>query len=312
MNYSREFRSVLSAPAHKARYHRTGLSCGATMYVVDLEDSVPEEHKDEARVALGRILAAPATGGTLRGVRINPITTAAGLADLLALRGYDAEPDAVFLPKVESSRDVQIAEQVLGDECAGSAFVAMVETPVGLENSAAIAGASPRVRALVFGAADYCSVTGIRLSWETLAPARAHLINSAGAAQVRAIDAPTFDLADSAALKREARWARDLGFSGKWALHPEQVPVINEEFTPSRDVLETARRIVAQGEAAGSGISVVDGQMVGPPFYRAFQRIIQESAPAGTSTASDRGAELPVQPESIDGGNTRPGNGTAR
>jgi citrate lyase subunit beta/citryl-CoA lyase/(S)-citramalyl-CoA lyase len=271
-----EHRSLLSTPATVVRYHSGSLRSGASGCVLDLEDSVPEQQKDRARVLAEDFFAQPAGGPAWRGLRINAITTPAGLRDLLAVGGYRVAPELVVLPKVDSPRDVQIADQVLADDCPRMMFLAVVETPRGLEHAYSIAAASPRMRGLIFGAADYAAEVGVRLHWDALVHARARLVNSARAARVAAIDSPTFQVADLDLLAREAELARDLGFSGKFALHPRQVAVINDVFTPSQQAIEEARRIVATGRANGFGIGVVADAMVGPPFYQAAQRLVDE------------------------------------
>lgn len=107
------------------------------------------------------------------------------------------------------------------------------------------------------------------------------MVNAARAAEVEAIDSPTFQLQDLTALRREAILAQDLGFSGKIALHPRQVAIINQVFSPDAESLEAARRVVAAGHRSGQGITTVDGVMVGRPFFEASQRLLDEFDPSG-------------------------------
>jgi citrate lyase subunit beta/citryl-CoA lyase/(S)-citramalyl-CoA lyase len=276
--YTRYCRSMLCTPAiaeeRYARCHRSG----ADVCLVDLEDSVPPARKEEARCAAEAFF----TGAPLparRAIRINAVTEPDGLRDLLALRRYPVPPDIVLIPKVESARDVQIVDQVLGERIE---LVGVIESPRGVDRIEEIATASSRLRALIFGAADYAMTMGIGLSWGPLTYARSRLVNTARAANIVAIDSPTFDLADLALLRTEATSAQGLGFSGKVALHPRQVAVLNEIFSPDAARLDQARRILTAGQRSGQGITTVDGSMIGRPFFEESRRLLDEFRPPET------------------------------
>jgi citrate lyase beta subunit len=275
MKFSRYCRSLLSTPATAVSRYATSHRSGADIAMVDLEDSVPRHHKEEARCLAAEFFTGPG-GPARRAVRINTVGEPDGLRDLLALRQYPVKPALVLIPKAESARDIEIVEHALTPTCPHTEFFAVVETPRGLENAAAIAAASPRLRAVVFGSADYAFAVGARLTWEALAYARAAVVNSARAAGIEVMDAPYFVATDIEGLRREANAARDFGFSGKIAVHPRQIPVINEVFSPEADLLDRARKIVAAGPENGKGVAMVDGVMVGAPFFEASQRLIEE------------------------------------
>ena len=275
MKFSRYCRSLLSTPATAvSRYANSRLS-GADIAMVDLEDSVPPQRKEEARRTAAAFFTDPG-GPARRAVRINTVSEADGLLDLLALRDYPVKPDLVLVPKAETARDIEIVAHALAPTCPDTEFFAVVETPRGLANAVGIAAASPRLRALVFGSADYAFAVGARLTWEALAYARGTVVNSARAAGIEVMDSPYFEAHDVEGLRREAASARDLGFSGKIAVHPQQIPVINETFSPGPDVLDTARRVVAAGRESGRSATLVDGVMVGAPFFEASQKLIDE------------------------------------
>src|SRR5262249_56648945 len=138
--------------------------------------------------------------------------------------------------------------------------LAVVETRRGLEHVSAIAAASPRLKALVFGSADFSFGIGASLSWDALGYARARLVTAARAAGLDAVDSARFDIdaGGSEELRAEAEKARDLGFSGKAAVHPRQVGIINQAFSPDEATLELARRIVAASEKSGGRHRVRD------------------------------------------------------
>jgi citrate lyase beta subunit len=291
MKYTRYCRSVLNTPATAVGRYAKGHYSGADICVVDLEDAVPSWDKADARRLAEGFFTSQSASATRCGVRINSVTQPDGLRDLLSLQEYAVKPAVVVIPKVEAARDIEIVDEVLSERCPDTEYFAVVETPLGLENASEIARASHKLRALIFGAADYSLAVGARLSWDTLVQARARILNSARAAGVEAVDTPLFEVKDLVQLRRDSQLARDLGFSGKIALHPGQIPIINEVFSPDTATLETAQRIVAAGQAHGLNITVVDGAMVGTPFFEASKRLIQEfgSGTEPVATSSSRG-----------------------
>lgn len=276
MKYSRYCRSLLSTPASAVGRYAGGHRSGADICMVDLEDSIPPEGKEKARRQAEMFFSAPSAAGTRCAVRINAVTDPDGLRDLLAIARYPVRPGTVLVPMVESARDIEIVERVLAGVHPPVDLLAVVETPRGLENVAQIAAASGRLRALIFGSADYSFAVGARLSCETLAHARARVVNAARAAGVEVLDSPDFEIADAAGLRRVAQQAADMGFSGKIAIHPGQVPIINEVFSPDAATLRRARQVLAAGRENGRNVTVVDGMMVGLPFFAAAQRLIDE------------------------------------
>jgi citrate lyase subunit beta/citryl-CoA lyase/(S)-citramalyl-CoA lyase len=278
--FTRYCRSVLVTPATAADRYASCHRSGADICCVDLEDSVPAHRKEEARrLATGFFASANGPAAPRCAIRINAVTEPDGLADLLALRHYPVKPAIVLIPKVESARDVEIVEQVLGRDCPRLELFAVIETPRGVERLTEIATSSRRLRALIFGAADYAMEVGSDLSWDPLAHVRGRLVNSARAAGRHVIDSPTFALTDVSLVRREAVLAQRLGFSGKIALHPRQVPVISSVFSPGAEQLELAGRIVAAAERSDQGVTTVDDTMVGRPFFEASRRLLDEFGP---------------------------------
>jgi citrate lyase beta subunit len=275
MKFSRYCRSLLSTPGTAVQRYAKCHHAGADIAMVDLEDSVPPHRKEEARRMAADFFTGPG-GPARRAIRINAVSEPEGLRDLLALRHYPVKPALVLVPKTESARDIEIVEHALAPTCPDTEFFAVVETPRGLLNTAAIAAASPRLRAVVFGSADYAFAVGARLAWEALAYARATVVNGARAAGIEVMDAPYFQALDIEGLRYEAAAARDLGFSGKVTVHPRQIPVVNEEFSPGPGLLEHARKVVAAGRENDRDVTMVDGSMVGAPFFEASQQLIEE------------------------------------
>ncbi|MFE0460413.1 HpcH/HpaI aldolase/citrate lyase family protein [Kitasatospora sp. NPDC058965] len=254
-------------------------SCGATVALVDLEDSVAPQDKDLARERAADFFATTHPAGPVPAVRINALTTRAGLRDLLALA--DHRPPLVLVPMVESARDIEVAAAVLDSDGYTPQIWALIETPRAIENASTIL-AAPRLEGVFFGAADYAAITGASRTWQALLHARAVLANAAAAAGVAAIDSPYFDLTDTDGLRTEAEQARALGFTGKTAVHPRQVPAITEAFRPTEAELAQARAIVAARGRTGASIANVHGQMVGAPFYAAAQALTERAGHQAT------------------------------
>ncbi|WP_338867785.1 CoA ester lyase [Myxococcus stipitatus] len=280
MKFTRYCRSILFTPALVVDRFARGQQSGADIALVDLEDSVAANHKDTARQQAEAFFTAP-RGPSRRAIRVNSVTRPEGFKDLLALREYAVKPDAVLIPKVESPRDLEIVEQVLGSSCAQVDLLALVETPRGVENVHAIASATPRLKALVFGSADFSFSIGAALSWEPLQYARSRLVTAARAANVQVVDSPLFDMADEEGLRLECRLARSMGFSGKAAVHPRQVELINQAFSPDESTLRKARKIVKESQARDFNICVVEGTMMGAPFVEAAKRTLEEFGSQG-------------------------------
>jgi len=247
---------------------------GANVALVDLEDSVAPKQKPEARRAARQFLSGESTS-TL-GVRINAPATRDGAADLLALTEYPNRPELVLVPKVETARDIEFVSSLLDETEYRPELYAIVETPRAFTNLADIFAAS-RLGGVFFGSADYAGLMACGIGWNAMLFARAALVNSATAAGVPAIDSPFFDLDDPAGLLRECEQAKDLGFDGKGAVHPKQLPVINKVFAPTPAELDHARAVVAAGHETGRNIVTVDGKMIGAPFFAAAAALVEQA-----------------------------------
>ncbi|WP_232021963.1 HpcH/HpaI aldolase/citrate lyase family protein [Mycobacterium basiliense] len=265
---------MLMTSALNPRQYRSALRSGADVCTLDLEDSVPAARRDEARNRASSMFEGPRTG-CVRALRINSLRTTDGLRDILALACGAIQPDALLVPKVNCAHDLRILEDMLGDQAGNMPFLATIETPAGLSAVEEIATATPRVRALVFGAADFTSELGIAMDWEPLLFARSRIVAAAASAGIPAIDSPTFDLGAELALKIDVNRSRELGFQGKAAIHPRQVAVINDTFTPLPAEVEHARRVIDLVHSRAGQISVLDGQMLGPPMVAAAQRLLR-------------------------------------
>ena len=271
--FSRYCRSILFTPALVAERSVNADAADADIALIDLEDSVAAVHKAEARNRAVAFFSRPPITSCRRAVRINNLGSADGLLDLLALCGCPYKPEVVMVPKVESPRDLEIAGSLLGD---GVELIAIIETPLGIENISATVSTRARLTATIFGAADFALTTGMSIDWQSQHYARSRLATATRGAGLHPLDSPWFDVRDAEGLTIAARRARELGYSGMGAVHPCQVPIINEIFSPSQDDIDRARRLVAASARDGSGICLIDGIAVGAPFIESARRLLQE------------------------------------
>ena len=271
-------RSLLFVPGVRPDRFTKALGAGADAVVFDLEDSVEPARKAEARGLIADFLAEPRSG-VLRLVRVNPVNTAAGEEDLAFFRSVEGF-DGIVVPKVEAADDAEAAARALSaDGVPAPPLLLLLESPRAILRAAEIATAEAPISALLFGAEDLTARLGVprTIDGEELVVARTQVAMAAAAAGAEAIDAVFTDLADLDGLRRDGARARALGFRGKMAIHPKQVPVINELFTPSAADVERARRVVAAFEAAvsaGQGVTRMDDQMIELPVVERARRTL--------------------------------------
>ena len=272
---SRPRRSLLFVPGLRPDRFPKALAAGADIVCVDLEDAVALPRKAEAR-ALTLPLFTDDTDfpEVERMVRINPLSTLDGLTDILALNDCAAPPPALMIPKPSSAHEIRLYDELLGGPCADIRFHVIIESSEGLENVHEIAQASPRIQSLLFGAVDLSASLRAERTWETMLYARSRVVHAAARFDLDLIDVPYLNLDDTEGLAVEASASRDLGFTGKAAIHPNQIPILNEIFTPTRELVARARRIIAEFATNTTGLLVVDGELIEQPVLRSMQRVV--------------------------------------
>ncbi|WP_192243760.1 HpcH/HpaI aldolase/citrate lyase family protein [Mesorhizobium silamurunense] len=291
-------RSLLFVPGDSERKLEKGFGAGADVVIVDLEDSVAAANKAAARaVAASFIAGHRRQASSAIYVRVNDLTTGVTDDDLAAL--VPVEPDGIMLPKSNGGQDVQqlaaklrVHEAESGLPDGGIRILPIItETAAGVLAAASYAGASARLAGLTWGAEDLSAAIGARSArdesgryTDVFRLARAMTILAAGAAEVAAIDTVFPDFRDMAAFEAECREAERDGFTGKMAIHPAQVPVINAAFTPSAEAVERSQAIVNAFAAAGNpGVVGIDGKMYDRPHLRLAQRLLARAKAAGIS-----------------------------
>ena len=255
---TRPYRSVLYIPASNARAMEKARTLSADAIIFDLEDAVTPAEKLPARDLLARALLADYCGRT-RIVRINGLDTEWGEGDARAFAGA---ADAVLVPKVGRAADLDRVAALVP----GAPLWAMMETPAGTLNAAAIA-AHPRLQGMVMGTNDLLKDLGARTR-----PDRQPLMAGLGLCLLAArahgrviVDGVYNAFQDAAGLRAECEQGRDMGFDGKSLIHPAQLEAANEIFAPDADELDLARRQIAafeQARAEGRGVAVLDGRIV--------------------------------------------------
>jgi citrate lyase beta subunit len=294
-------RSNLSVPGHLKKMHGKANESAADVIMLDLEDSVPFDEKNGARTQVVETLLGLDWSHKTVTVRINSLDTPFAYRDLLEVAENAGHiVDAIVLPKVNNPGDIYFADRLLAGVEMGKkleraiGIEASIETAEGLRNAAKITRASERVLSLVFGIADYSASIGARLvsisghgeKEEELYPghrwhfAISNMVMHAKSFGRLAIDAPYGNFKDADGLRRSAVMACALGCDGKWAIHPSQVEVINEVFTPSAADIALAAKVIEadqQAQSEGKGAIAVEGRMVDQATVRLAKKLWEQA-----------------------------------
>ena len=285
-------RSLLFVPGDSEKKLAKSTSTAADALILDLEDSVAPERTALARGMVAEFLQAhPDRSQQQLWVRINPLQTPEALADLVAV--MPARPDGIMLPKPLNGLHAQQLDHYLSaletreGLALGSTRIIPVatEVPGALFDLQSYAGASPRLQGLTWGAEDLATAVGASSNRDasgeftfTYKLARSLCLLASAHAQIQAIDTLSVDFKDMQALALDVQQACREGFSGKLAIHPDQVEVINQGFTPSAHDISHAQRIVdAFAQAHGAGAVQLDGKMVDKPHLTQALRLLNLS-----------------------------------
>ena len=255
--HDRPYRSALYIPGSKDRALEKARGLPVDVILFDLEDAVSPDAKVAARDTLYAALADDGYGARLKIVRINGLDTEWGAADAAAVAAMNC--DAILLPKVNGPADVDALAMLVPD----LPIWAMMETPQGILNAAAIA-AHPRIAGFVLGTNDLAKDLNSRTRAALMISLQLCLL-AAKAAGIVALDGVYNAFKDEDGLRAECTEGRDMGFDGKTLIHPAQVAIANAAFGPTDDEIDLARRQIAAFEAAeaeGQGVAVVDGRIV--------------------------------------------------
>ncbi len=287
----RSRRALLYVPGNNLKMLTKAAGLGADGVILDLEDGVAANRKDEARGTILEVLQTLDFGRSERLVRINPFYSQRAEQDLQAV--LPGKPDGILIPKVndaailqQTDRLISAAEEALQIAAGSIALLAMIETAAAYMNLSSICQATQRLQGLIFGAEDLCADTGITRTadGQELLFARSALVMGAAAFGLQAIDMVQTNFNDLELLGREARQGAGMGFSGKQVIHPAQIEIVQQAYTPSAEAVEHAQRVVegAQiAEAQGMGAYSLDGEMVDLPVVKRAEAILARARAAG-------------------------------
>lgn len=289
-------RSVLSVPGNRERMIQKALKLPADVVMLDLEDSVPVGEKDEARGKVISALKEWRGRQCVTACRINGMDTPFAYRDIIdVVENAGDAVDILVVPKVNDPTEIKAIDYLLTQIEARKGLrreiglEASVETAAGMMRVEEIAFSSPRLEALVFGVADYAASLGMMSKGfsghgevEDFYPGHrfhyplSRMVMVAKAAGLAAVDAPYGDYRNTEGLQASCLLSRALGYDGKWAIHPEQLAVINEAYSPTREDVERAERVLKAYEEAGrqgAGALALDGNMIDAASVR-IARII--------------------------------------
>ncbi|HKH58276.1 MAG TPA: CoA ester lyase [Rubrobacter sp.] len=279
-------RSLLAVPATRRKMAEKALASAADAVFLDLEDAVAPDSKAAVRGDVVSALKELDWQGRLRLYRANALDTPYFYRDLIEVVEKAGDSlDAVMIPKVNRPEDLHVASTLLSQlelamdlDRGKIKLEAQIESAEGLTNVDLIASATGRLEALHFGPGDFAASVsmpqtsiGMMDEWDEEYPGhRFHyaiqrIVVAARAAGLRVLDGPVADYGDEEGLRRSCLIARSLGFDGKWCIHPAQIAVVNETFSPTVKEVDWAKKVVAaynEANATGSGSVSVDGQMV--------------------------------------------------
>jgi citrate lyase beta subunit len=268
-------RSFIFTPGNRPEYFTKALKSGADIVCVELEDGVAPHDKDDARAKMLTLFADPhPDDGIERIVRVNCGRTTDGMADIEAILRTNTPVPSVMLPKIKGPEEVRGIAEAFDEYGLETRIQAIIETNEGLEAAYEIAQATPRLDALLFGAVDLAAELRCANTWEAMLYARSRTVHAAAAAGIDVIDVPWLDLEDMDGMRREADSSADLGFTGKGAIHPNQIAILNQAFSPKPDEIAYARKVLDAFEKANTGVVVVDGKLIELPVLRTMHRIV--------------------------------------
>jgi (S)-citramalyl-CoA lyase len=286
-------RSFIFAPGTRPDMFPKALRSGADIVCADLEDAVLPHDKAAAReTAFTQLPVVAGPDHVERVIRINCLRTVDGMADVKVLLESVSAVGAVMVPKVKGPEEIRNLADLLTDYRKDTRLHVIIETNEALEAAHEIARATDRIEALFFGGVDMAADLRCKGTWMALHYARARVVHAAATAGLDVLDVPYLDLNDPEGMVREASLAAELGFTGKGAIHPKQIPGLNAVFTPDEASVAQARTVLDAFGKSDTGLLVVNGKLIEKPVLRSYARIVAayESATGARGAAGAAGA----------------------
>jgi citrate lyase beta subunit len=284
-------RALLYMPGDDRRKIQKSATLGVDCICMDMEDGVAASRKTEARAIIAQAMKELDFGMSERCIRINSVGSGLESYDLVA--ALAANPDSIVVPKIESAAQVRWVSDHIesyelssGREPGNVRLLVGVETAKGIINLRKIAEADRRLEAIIFGAEDYAASIGARRTKEAteVLYARQAVVTACVANDLQAIDMVYIDFHDLEGLRQEAAQGAGWGFSGKQVIHPNQVPVVQEAFTPSDEQIDYAKRVMETFEVSqreGRGAYALDGKMIDMPLLKNARKVLDRARAAG-------------------------------
>jgi len=284
-------RALLYMPGDDRRKIEKATALSVDCICMDMEDGTAINRKAEARAVISQAMKELEFGDSERCIRINSIGSGFEKDDLAS--ALAARPDAIVVPKIETAEQVKWAsDQIESYELSNQLKLGIIRLLIGLEtakgimNLKEIAEAEKRLEAIIFGAEDYAAsvrATRTKGAIEVLY-ARSAVVAACASNDLQAIDMVYIYFKDSEGLRVEAEQGAGLGFSGKQVIHPNQVPVAQDAFTPSDEAIAYAKRVVESFESSqkeGKGAFALDGKMIDMPLLKNAQKVLDRARAAG-------------------------------
>lgn len=270
------FRSCLYVPGHQARLVQRAYESEADAVIIDLEDAVPGTEKPRARQTASRVTASVPPKPTY--VRVNSMASGRGEDDVRAIAGPGLS--GVRLAKVGCPGDVKRVELLLAQAGCPASIHLLIETAYALETAFALATSSPAVAMLSLGEYDLCADLRVATEGPVMDACRSRAVIASRAAGLRSPSQSVYqDIRDTDGLLRTSRHGKSLGFMGRMAVHPLQIPAIHEAYTPTSEEIANAQSIFSFSELAGGenqSVAVADdGRIISPPILANAKNVLQ-------------------------------------
>ncbi|MBR3037290.1 MAG: CoA ester lyase [Clostridia bacterium] len=290
-------RSMLFLPGNTPNMIINGDSLGADSIILDLEDAVSPDEKDSARILVRNAIREMGFADVEITVRINAIDTAYWKDDLEAI--VPLKPDLIMPPKASSAADMQTIDAFISDierrnnmPVGGVKLIPLIETALGVERAFEIASATPRVTALFLGGEDLTADLRCKRTkaGNEIDYARKRLVCAARAAGIDVYDTPFTDVNDDEGIVIDAEYAKSLGFTGKSAIAPRHVRMINEVFSPSLADVEYAKMVfeaIRIGKQQGKGAVSLRGKMIDKPIVERARQTLEAAKQLGIGGVDD-------------------------
>ncbi len=287
----RSRRALLYTPGDDLRKIQKAATLDVDCICLDMEDAVAVSRKEAARRITAESLAYQSFQQSERLARINSVGSGLEELDLEAV--LPSHPDGIVIPKIEAAAQIQHISQIITDfeqengwTDGGIGLLVVVESALGIIHLKEIACSDSRLKAIIFGAEDFTRTIGAmrtREGWEVLY-ARSAVVTYAAANGLQALDMVFLDFTDSTGLYQEARSGAEIGFAGKQIIHPDQIALVQEAFTPDDAAIAYAQKVLelsSRYEREGKGAFALDGKMIDAPIIKQAERVLLLARAAG-------------------------------